>query len=77
MHRAQMPHPNYATATKKKLNIQKMMNKKKIFRPCGNCTACQRKKFKICKFCQQPNKKKDVFKENAKIKMTEKNLKTQ
>ena len=41
-----------------KLNIQKRMNKKKIFRPCGNCTACQREKCEKCKFCQKPNQKK-------------------
>ena len=47
-----------AQILQQKFKHTKMMIKKKIFRPCGNCMACKRENCQVCKFCQHPNKKK-------------------
>ena len=56
-------------------NLENQMTK--IKRPCGNCTGCQRDKCEICTYCKDKKKKKNLFKEFAKIKLTKKFLKTQ
>ena len=47
-----------AQILQRKFKHTKMMNKKKIFRPCRNCMACKRENCQVCKFCQHPNQKK-------------------